>query len=192
MNDARIKQLLLMLFSSDYDGEMATARNMVVAALKKDGHDIHWLAERVSQGGGNGSAGGRDYQKGYRDGAAARTASTQSSDLRTAYAQGQRAGYDAGYTTGFAEAGAAARARQTPGWTPEWGGGSDSTVYDGDDPAPGTTMPAQAWAAWLLTRRRQQLTQWEQEFCRSIARWRGETTDKQKIRLQDVIRKVRR
>jgi hypothetical protein len=192
MSDARLKQLLLMLFSSEYDGEMATARNMIVASLKKDGHDIHWLADLVSRGGVTNGGGNADYLKGFRDGTA--TASTTSratsSEVQRAFASGQRAGYDAGYKTGFAEAGAVARSRQAPGWTPEWG--SDPTVYDGADPEPGSTMPAQAWAAWLLTRRRQQLTQWEMDFCRSIARWRGETTEKQKIHLQDVIRKVRR
>jgi hypothetical protein len=190
MADARLKQLMLMLFSSDYDGEMATARNMIVTALKKDGHDIHWLADMVSRGGSSNGGGSGDYQKGFAAGMATNSASTRSAELREAFAQGQRGGYDAGYTAGFTEAVKTARARQTPGWKPDWG--SDPTVYDGDDPAPGSTMPAQAWAAWLLTRRRNHMTQWEMDFCRSIARWRGEVTDKQKIHMQEIIRKVRR
>jgi hypothetical protein len=88
----RIKQLLLMLLSSEHDGEMAASRDMVVKLLKGMGKNMYWLVDRLTDGG---------------DGA----------DLRREYARGQQAGYQ----EGFRDAGAAAAARWSRNWTPDLG-----------------------------------------------------------------------
>jgi hypothetical protein len=54
----RIQTMALML-GSDQPGEVASAANMLLKELKKDGKDIHWLAAQLS-----GTGGGSSYSNG--------------------------------------------------------------------------------------------------------------------------------
>ena len=46
----KLKKLILVMLSADQAGEIAAASHAITKALKADGKDIHWLADKLAFG----------------------------------------------------------------------------------------------------------------------------------------------
>lgn len=164
----RLRKVLRLAISTDNDGEAGAAYSMVRATLKRMGHDVHWLADQIGGARSNGSA----PPQGAVDAAYQR-------------------GFARGRAEGLAEGGLRAWARGDANGGHAWSPGADPAQWNEPDPVQGARMPPQRWAAWLLARRRQRLSEWETGFCESVVRWRGDPTPKQKTTLEGIVHKVR-